>query len=306
MLSVRKSLRQAQTNSVRAFRTALSSERTSVRQLMQTQLIHNRYTELGAIDGVMGFPVSEVQFSGASGVRHYRGGEIEILGDIVKALPHHEVTIRFLGFKCVREADHDQLSPHDEPYFIISVDTGSGSPTVRKFGEYTGVDSGTEIAVAELLISHATPNPMAVRVAVFENDYGDPDETAKKIQEEVVKLSQQAQALASAAGAGAADGPGVGPAAAAGTVGAIAAGPLGALVAAGIVTALDLGDDFVGQSAMLLFERAENVGTPPPIDKFQNMTYNRMIKVNGGAEGEYDLFFDVLVQYIGPFDTVGG
>jgi hypothetical protein len=121
-----------------------------------------------------------------------------------------------------------------------------------------------------------------------------------------VKLSQQAQALASAGGAGSADGPGVGPAAAAGTVGAIAAGPLGALVAAGIVTALDLGDDFVGQSAMLLFERAENVGTPPPMGKFQNMTYNRMIKVNGGEEGEYDLFFDVLVQYIGPFDTVGG
>ena len=127
----------------------------------------------------------------------------------------------------------------------------------------------------------------------------------------MIKLSQQAQSLASAADA--ADGPGIGPGAAAGTVGAIAGGPIGALIAAGIVSALDLGDDFVGQAATLLFARPEDVGTPPTQGQFhpegldQGMAFNRKINVDGGDEGVYDLFFDILVvNQPAPFTEGGG
>jgi hypothetical protein len=140
---------------------------------------------------------------------------------------------------------------------------------------------------------------MSIRVLAYENDRGDPEETAKKIQEEIVTLSQQASSLASAASA--ADGPGVGVAAGAGTVGAIAGGPLGALVAAAIVEVLGLGDDFVGQNADILFLHPDDVGTPPIRGKFQGkLDFNSEIVVGGGEEGKYTLFFFVQTLLIDP------
>lgn len=305
MLSLLAALKQTQTKSVLGLRSALSSQRSSVYELLQTHLIHQHYLSGGGSNGSFGFPTSEVQFVGTDAIRQFRGGEIHLLENKIQDIPKLEVSVRFLGFRCVRESTSDQLSTRDEPYFIISVDIGNSSPAVKKFGPFEGVESGTEIGIGELLIQEIPPNPMSIRVMAYESDFGDPDETARKIQDEVVKLSQQAGSLASAAG-GAADGPGIGPAAAAGTVGGFAAGPLGALVAVGIVSALGLGDDFINQAATLLFASPEDVGKPPKQGQFQETDFNRKITVNGGDEGEYDLFFDIRVVYQPPGTTAGG
>ncbi len=305
MLSLLTALKQTQTKSVLGLKSALSSQRSSVTELLQTNRIHQHYlNDVGGRNGPFGFPTSEVQFDGAKAFREFRGGEIQILGDNFNDIPKLEVSVRFLGFRCIKESVNDLGSTHDEPYFIISVDTGNGAPALKKFGRYEGVDTDTEVGVAELLIDKVAPNPMAIRVMAYENDFGDPDDTAKKIQDEVVKLSQEAGKLASAAEA--ADGPGVGPSAAAGTIGGIAGGPLGALLAAGIVSALGLGDDFINQSIALLFTRPENVGEPPTQGQFQETDYNRKINVNGGDQGIYDLFFDIHVEEIPPGQTRRG
>jgi hypothetical protein len=259
MLSLRTALKQNKTNSVLGLRSTLPSKRSSLTELLQTNLI-------------------------------------QLLGNKIPALAKQEVRVRFVGFKCVRESDVDGQSPHDEPYFVITVNHGGSAPTVKKFGRFTGVDSGDEIGFGEVLIEKVPPDPMTILAIAYENDDGDPDETAKKIQDEVVKLSQEVGSLASAAAA--ADGPGVGPAAAAGTVGAIAGGPLGALAAAGIVSILGLGDDFVGQAAMVLFELQDDVGMPPNQGQFQGNDFNRKITINGDDEGEYELFFNVVVELI--------
>jgi hypothetical protein len=303
MLSLSTALKQNHTTSTLSMRSALSSQRSSVTELLQTNLIYQGYLNVGGRNGYFGYPTSEVHFLGAKADRQFRGGQIQVLGGKVQMLPSLVVSIHFLGFRCVQESSWDQSSPHDEPYFIISVDPGNGTPTLRKF-EYTNVDTGTEMSDGSLLIANIAPNPMALRVIAYEKDFGDPDATAKNIQDEVVTLSQQAQSLASAADA--ADGPGIGPAAGAGTIGAIAGGPLGALVAAGIVSVLGLGDDFVGQAAKLLFSRPEDVGTPPKLGDFQDMPFNQRIHIDGGDEGIYDLYFDVLVLNIPPPTTAGG
>jgi len=270
--------------------------------LLQIDLIHQRYTGIGGPGGPLGYPTSEVRFDTGNAIREYRGGDIRILGKNVPAIARQEVTITFLGFRCIEESTSDQVSSSDEPYFVITIDDGTRTPTVRKFGRFENVDKGTEIGFAEVVIKGVPPNIMGLRVLAYENDFGDPDETAKKVQETVVVLSQQAGTLAS--GAAAADGPGVGPAAAAGTVGGIAAGPIGALVAAGLVTALGLGDDFVGQSASSLFSRSEDVGTKPTIDKFQNNDFNHQIHVDGGDNGVYEFFFDIKTELIEPPRTI--
>ena len=296
MLSLRTALKQNKTNSVLGLRSTLPSKRSSLTELLQTNLIHQHYLNAGGPRGSFGLPASEMQFLGAKASRLYRGGEIQLLGNKIPALAKQEVRVRFVGFKCVRESDVDGQSPHDEPYFVITVNHGGSAPTVKKFGRFTGVDSGDEIGFGEVLIEKVPPDPMTILAIAYENDDGDPDETAKKIQDEVVKLSQEVGSLASAAAA--ADGPGVGPAAAAGTVGAIAGGPLGALAAAGIVSILGLGDDFVGQAAMVLFELQDDVGMPPNQGQFQGNDFNRKITINGDDEGEYELFFDVVVELI--------
>lgn len=300
MLSLSLGLTQTGTRSVRGMRQKLSSRSTSVRRLLQTHLIHQHYLASGGPHGAFGYPNSDVQFRVGEAMREYRGGDIHLLGTGFHDLPRLSVSIRFVGFKCVRESSWDQASPSDEPYFVITIDSGSGSPTVRKFGPFENVDTNTEMGFGDLLIDNVAPNPMSIRVIAYENDHGDPDKTAKNIQDTVVMLSQQAGAAAAGAGAEAADGPGVGPAALAAGVGGVAAGPLGALLAAGIVSTLGLGDDFINQTAFMLFEHSNDVGSPSKLGQVQHMDYNRNANVNGGDQGEYDLYFQILVKEIPP------
>src|SRR5689334_13617925 len=115
MLSVLASLKQTQTKSVLGLRSALSSQRASVTELLKTNLIHQHYLSRGGRYGRLGFPISDVQFLGTKAIRQYRGGEIQVLGNRAHDLPKLEVSVRFLGFRCVKESTSDQASPHDEP-----------------------------------------------------------------------------------------------------------------------------------------------------------------------------------------------
>ena len=199
----------------------------------------------------------------------------------------------------------DEWSDTDESYFVITVDQGNGRPVTKKFGPYDNVDTGTQRSVAEFVITKddlIPPNPTALRVSVFENDEGDPEETAEAIQQKMVEISNEVSSLAGAAagasGADAASGPGVGIGATASTVSGVLAGPIGALAAAGIVAGLGLGDDYVGEGAILAFNRPELATTPEPQGNFNGAPFNAKIEIRGGDEGSFDVFFDVLVVTI--------
>ncbi|TCL63654.1 hypothetical protein [Rhizobium sp. BK251] len=264
--------------------------------------IQQEYLRHGGPSGRLGYPTSPVKMSpfGGLATRYYRGGRIEAtlrdgpIGVVTQAIVTFKVVVSFLGFRCIRESDHDQLTPTDEPYFILAIDNATGNPIVQKIGPFENIETGSEIGVGQIFkIDNLTPNPLSIRVIAYENDQGDPSETARKLQEKMVELARAVQSLAGAAGADAADGPGIGPTAAASVVGAFA-GPLGALLAAGIVQILDLGDDYIGQGAQLLYARTELAGSDPPRQgSFQGQDYNVMIEINGREEGHYQLFFDV-------------
>jgi hypothetical protein len=263
--------------------------------------IHEQYLASGGTGGPLGYPTSEVQFSGNTASRQYRGGSamgfkdaVGLLGVNVEAIATREARVTFVGFRCVDLSN--EVSATDEPYFVVTIDDGKGLPLVKKFGPFENTDKGSEVGVGEVVSPpDMAPNPLAIRVAAYENDEGDPDETAEKIQEEMVKLAQQAQSFAAAAGAGAADGPGVGPSAAAGAAGLLA-GPLGAMAAVGIVSLFGLGDDFIGQDVALVFQRPDDVSTPPPLGEFRGNSFNKKLDINGGdAGGRHELFFDVQV-----------
>ena len=269
------------------------------------KLIHEHYMRTGGREGVLGYPVSDVELlSRTTAVREYRSGRIEAslfarspVGVITQALKTREARVTFLGFKCVKEAAHDGLSDTDEPYFIIAVDTGNGVPRTQKFGPFSNIETNSEVGVGAFLVDGIAPNPLSIRVAAYEHDHGDPDETARAIQAKLVELAQAAQAAAAGSGADAASGPGIGPASTAGAVGLIA-GPLGALAAIGIVSLLGLGDDWIGQGVSLAFNRPEKAITPTEMGQFQGIPYNVKVGINGGSEGVYELYFDIHVTEI--------
>lgn len=306
--------------SVRQLLTQLSlTPPFSIRALLARPLvvdrIHQLYLNLGGRSGTLGYPTSKVEFSGDTATRQYRGGEVQALTTLnvdgsfnvtTKAYKIRETRITFIGFRCIRESDHDQLTPTDEPYFLIAVDTANGIARLKKFGPFSNIETGSEIGVGTILADRFPPNPLSIRVEAFENDQGDPDETARKLQEKLVKLAQQAQSIAAASGADAADGAGVGPSAAAGGVAGVLSGPLGALLAVGAVEALDLGDDWVGQGVTLAFTRPEEEYTPQEMGRFQNIPYNARVEINGGAEGHYEFFFDVAVTGFNPENILPG
>jgi hypothetical protein len=212
---------------------------------------------------------------------------------VTQALTTQSVRVTFLGFRCLSESD--EFSASDEPYFVITLDNTIGVPITKKFGPFDNTDAGTERGVGEFLATALSPNPLAIRVAAFENDEGDPDETARNLQAKMVELAQQAQSAAAASGADAADGPGIGTTAAAGAAGLLA-GPLGSLLAIGVVQVLGLGDDFVGQDVALAFTRADNTTTPPSLGQFRGNSFNAKTDIDGGDEGHYELFFDIAVE----------
>jgi hypothetical protein len=265
--------------------------------------IHDTYLRTGAHSGRLGFPTSEVAFTGNTAKRRYRGGEINAraefdgedqVGVVTQALAIPGVRITFVGFRCV--AASNELSASDEPYFVISVINGSNQAVVQKFGPFEGVETGTEIGVGSTLISSAAPNPTAILAIAYENDEGDPDETARKLREKAAAVVQQVQSLIAADAASSADGPGVGTAAGASAVGSFISGPIGGLLAAGVVSLLGLADDYVGQNVALVLQRPDEVHTMPELGKFRGNSFNVHIRIDGRDEGHYELFFDMHVE----------
>jgi hypothetical protein len=297
MLSLRSGVHATQTTSARSLRSALGANRTSVRELLQTSMIHRHYLSTGGRDGPLGYPTSEVRSSGITAEREYRGGDIQVLDSgATVGFVTREASVRLLGFRCVKEATSDQATPTDEPYFVITVDVGDGRPETRKFGPFQNVETGTLVTVGEIIVSELTPNPLSIRVHAYENDHGNPEETAKAIQEKAVELSKAVAAAAGSTGADVADGPGAGPGAIAAGLGGVLAGPIGALGAALIVEGLDLGDDHIGERAVVEFARPEKIGTPPKQGDVQpGMEFNAKVDIDGGDDGVYEVFFDVVV-----------
>jgi hypothetical protein len=111
----------------------------------------------------------------------------------------------------------------------------------------------------------------------------------------MVEISNEVASIAGASGADAAAGAGVGVGDTAAGVGGVLAGPLGALAATGIVAALGLGDDFIGQAALVQFAQADQARTPDKQGDFEGNAFNAKITIDGGDEGAHELFFDVRV-----------
>jgi hypothetical protein len=243
-------------------------------------------------------PTDVVKFDSQNrGSRQYRGGEIHVMEGSASGFVQRVASVTYLGMRCLKT----QGGSDDEPYFILGVDFGDGSPVVQ-LAKYENITQGSEGGDVRFLVGNQAPNPMAIRAIAYENDAGDPEQTKKNVQDELVKLSNEAVAVYGAVEA--ADSPDLATVFAAGSN--ALKGAWSAVIAAIIVGAFGMEDDYTGQDSRVLFLPPEPAMTPATIGTFHGQPYNVKLDVDGKDEGHYELFFRVNVadppapQPVGP------
>jgi hypothetical protein len=266
----------------------------SLRNAIAAHKIRELYLNSGAHKGLLGFPLSNVQFDTHKAEQRFAGGKIEFLNTTTKGFAETSVRVRFVGFHCDRESDHDQLSDTDEPYFIIGVAGSNRSNTIR-FGPYQNVETGTDRFEAAMLADPTSANPIVIvppiviGVVAIEHDAGTPEEAEEKVRSIIKAIEEKFDQAAA-------------------TFGAVTAGShvlpewardiLIGWVPEGIAAIFGLGDDHIGSVPLVMFDfnpGLEKWTTPPRIGLHNQNPYNTEITVDGGSEGSYKLRFQVEI-----------
>jgi hypothetical protein len=272
----------------------------SLRNAIVTHKIRELYLNSGAHRGLLGFPLSNVEFDSQKAEQRFAGGKIEFLDVTPKGVATTSVRVRFVGFHCNRESDHDQLSDTDEPYFIIGV-AGSNRSNTMRFGPYENVETGTDRFEAAMLADPTSASPIVIvppiviGVVAIENDSGTPEEAEEKVRNVIKAIEEKFDQAAAT----------VGPAFGVETGGSHvlpewARDILIGWVPEGIAAVFGLGDDHIGSVPFVMFDfnpGLEKWTTPPRIGLHGQNPYNTEILVDGGSEGSYTLRFQVEIAY---------
>ena len=266
---------------------------SSVRALIASDLIAQRYELDGRSAGPIGFPMGKVRLTEFGAVQPFSGGFMAVMDEKADPVVAYQAEVRFLGFRCNEESDHDQSTPSDEPYFIIAI-TGLRNST-RLFGPYEGVDGGESrftTAGEDMLVTDIQP-PFTLSVIAKEWDQGEPDEAAEKVKKACEDAIRVTQALALTFGQG--------------QVAAVTVmlntvfASIGGFVADAATAVFGLGDDFVGSNNIRIGDwndGAEEWRTPPRLieePSFSQSPYNVKLDVGDGGEGKYSLYFNVNI-----------
>jgi len=225
-------------------------------------------------------------------VQPFSGGFMEVRDGKADPVVAFQAEVRFLGFRCNEESDHDQLTSSDEPYFIIGI-TGLKSNTTRLFGPFEDVDGGESrfTTVDETFLVTDVQPPFVISVIAKENDEGDPKEAAAKVKsvcEDAINITQ-------------------GVALTLGQMQVVAVtvmldtlfNSIGGVVSGAAAAVLGLGDDFVGSANRSIgdWNDGENEWRTEPrlIEEptFSESPYNLKIDVGDDDEGKYTLYFNV-------------
>jgi hypothetical protein len=289
-------LRALGTNSVREMMRRTGSNDPSLLKSAQIGTIEAFYRKNGGYRGALGFPLDDVRFTGQTALRSFAGGKVRLTADGPKGEQITVVQVRFVGFHCREESDHDQGSGQDEPYFIIGVAAANGSRTVR-FGPYGDINSGSNRFEAAEIVRKAdeiTP-PIVLGVVAMEHDHGSAEEAEGKVRKVIEALEKKFDQI-------------VGGFTSANTDNHVlpewSRDILIGWLPEGIAAVFGLADDNIGKTPVVLFDNKSDLEewrAPAVKGKHGQNEYNVVVPIEGGDEGKYDLFF--MVNLIDRTDT---
>lgn len=288
-----KVLHDLGTNSVRElFRRTGSPERSVYRQA-QIAAINAFHHKTGGVRGPLGFPLTQVVFTGLTAARRYAGGEVALQAGEAQGKRRGAVRIIYVGFRCLEESDHDQGTGSDEPYFLIGVVAPNGS-TVKRFA-YEDINTNSVRTgfspVATAGIDGGEDNftpPVVLGVVAMEHDHGSKDEAEAKVRKVLEEAEKEIDEAAQ-------------------TIGPLLGVPVGnhvmpdwmrKIVIGRLpewgVALLGMGDDHIGANSQVLFDFTPDLlewRAPAVIGKHGDNDYNVVLTVDGGDAGKYKLFF---------------
>jgi|SRR5215213_2002684 len=282
------------TNSVRGLFQRTGSPEPSVFKQAQMAAIGHFYQKNGGFRGPFGFPLDGAHCDEQSAEQSFCGGKIRFQSfgpqgeDGPQGSEMTVVRVRFVGFHCIAEAGSDGfLTDSDEPYFIIGVAGANGS-TTTVFGPYEDVDAGESRFEATDVVSdknEITP-PIVVAVFAVEKDSGTPEEAEEKVKKVMEGIVNKFALVAGLFSGGTSESH------------VMPEGARDILVgwlAEGIAALFGLADDPVGQFPMVLFDNKAELKEwkSPPVapQKHGANEYNVIIPIDGGNQGQYELFF---------------
>jgi hypothetical protein len=236
--------------------------------------------------------MGNVRLTAEGAAQPYSGGYIVLKNKKADPAVAFQAEVRFLGFRCNEESDHDQGTSDDEPYFIIGI-TGIKTNMTRLFGPFDNVDGGESRFTTsdnDVLVADVQP-PFTLSVIAMENDAGKSDEAAAKVKTACEDAIRITQALAVTFGQG--------------QVAVVTVmlntvfASIGGVVGDAVTAVFGLGDDFVGSNNRRIGDwndGAEGWHTPPRLIEeptFSESPYNVKLDVGDGDEGKYSLYFNI-------------
>lgn len=267
----------------------------SVRAAMLSDLIGQRYVADGRAAGAVGIPMAATRLiPGGGAVQPFSGGYIRVLDKRTDTVVTNLATVIFLGFRCNEESDYDQGTPSDEPYFIIGV-SGVKANETKTFGPFENTNKGDvqHVPANQAVITTIAQPPIFLSVNAMEADEGNPEEAAAKVKAsclDAIKVIQvgaevfgQAQVLAAT------------------VLLQTLFSQVGSELSTLASSLLGLGDDEAGSDLRQIGaynDGAEEWITPDRIvepEPFSNDPYNIKMTVGKAKEGNYTLYFNVLI-----------
>ncbi len=252
------------------------------------------YKAAGGLNSEVGYPVEPVRVTGREAFWKMSGGSLVATDDGSWRTQVDEVVkVWFVGFQCFEESG--EFSSSDEPYFVASYAVPGRS--VTKSYTTAKINKG-QIKIFDDVIVHDMPVKTGrLHIAVYEHDEGSVKEAREKVakaMQDIAAAGAQAAAIIDASQAAAGNASNVSTYAA--IAGAVASGPMGALIGKGLVAALGLNDDYVGDEGRAVFE--ENYDDPPVKDQIKGVDYTHKFWIDSHGGGDYEVYFRVVKKEI--------
>jgi hypothetical protein len=262
----------------------------SLNKLVASHYIDQKYNQVGGLLSPLGSTMTEVTGQTTNYLRTYRGGNIQYSSaQGAVGIVRNEITIRYIGFQCIKRVDDGDTGPSNEPYIIVGVYPPSvlESISTKKIPDndgtdnYGNIDGGDSKTDPIDLWTRRPPEDLVIACVVMEHDSGD----SQKIKDEVQKaLKKGIDAAAAAAGVPVPDD----------------WVNYGTVFLAGLVTddLLGLGDDVIGSSSFIL--KYEDMINHPQMQKFpgdDNNEYNLEVKIQEN-DAEYRLYFQYFNEQV--------
>ena len=253
------------------------------------------YKADGGLNSGVGYPAGGVQLTADQAVWPMSGGRVVARANGSTAIEiDQKVRVTFIGFKCFEESS--ELSTSDEPYFVVSY-VHAGKSVTSSF-EFSKINEGQTTLVGAVIGDDFDVKTARLHVAVYEHDEGSVTTARRKVRktmEEIAAAGAQAAAIydvATSAKGAAGDG---GLSNYAAIAGGVVGGPLGALIGKGIVGALGLGDDYVGDQGVPVFD--QNYNQIPVLGSVDGpagpVEFSHRFWIDSGNDGDYEVYFRV-------------